>query len=230
MKKLLIYTLLLTSMTYNANAQQVLDKLNPNNTGALYRNNVLSNNELLKTEGSVYFVNEFRAAEVSGVPQQLLIRYNAFTDMIEVKNEKGELFSLVKKTPYNTITILHYNEKIKLLDYKSSGDLVVNGYLVELFSNNDVTLYRRDKTILQKGKAAVNSYASPTASRYIKKDAEYYISVNNEIAIAMPKNKKELLALFPSNKEEIAAFVKKNDYSLKEERSIIEIAKFISNL
>lgn len=45
----------------------------------------------------------------------------------------------------------------------------------------------------------------------------------------MPKNKKELQDLFPSKKEEIATYLKKNNFSLKEEKSIIEMVKFISN-
>jgi hypothetical protein len=50
------------------------------------------------------------------------------------------------------------------------------------------------------------------------------------MAIAVPKNKKELQNLFPMKKEEIAVYLKDNKFSLKDEKSIIEMVKFISTL
>ncbi|TDE31253.1 hypothetical protein E0I61_00695 [Flavobacterium ranwuense] len=228
MKKLLLNTLLLSFMAFNGNAQRIMDTMDPNSSGALFRNNVLNKKDLAKIEGSEYLVDEFRLAEVSGIPQQIMVRYNAMTDMIEVQNEKKELFSLMKKDPFNIITIIPFTDKIKLLNYKTKeGE--ANGYLVELFNKNDVALYRRDRITLQKGKEAVNSYAAATPARYVKTSDEYYLSLKNETAIALPKNKKEFQDLFPMRKEEITAYLKKNNFSLKDEKSIIEMAKFIAN-
>lgn len=228
MKKLLLNTLLLFFAVLNINAQRLMDTMDPTSSGALFRNDVLNKKDMTKIEGSEYLVDEFRLADVSGIPQQIMIRYNAMTDMIEVQNGKKEVFSLMKKEPFNTITIIPFTDKIKLLNYKTK-DGEVNGYLVELYNSNNVALYRRDKINLQKGKEAVNSYSPATSARYVKASDEYYLSLKNETAVMMPKNKKELQDLFPAKKEEIAAYIKKNDFSLKEEKSIIEMVKFISN-
>ncbi len=228
MKKLLLNTLLLFFIALNTNAQGLMDTMDPTSSGALFRNNVLNKKDLAKIEGSEYLVDEFRLAEVSGIPQQIMVRYNAMTDMIEVQNKKKEVFSLMKKDPFNTITIIPFTDKIKLLNYKTKeGE--VNGYLVELFNKNDVALYRRDRINLQKGKEAINSYSPATSARYVKASDEYYLSLKNETAVIMPKNKKELQDLFPMKKEEIATYLKKNNFSLKDEKSIVEITKFISN-
>jgi hypothetical protein len=45
----------------------------------------------------------------------------------------------------------------------------------------------------------------------------------------MPKNKKELQKLFPTKNDEISVYLKNNSFSLKDEKSSIEIIKFISN-
>jgi hypothetical protein len=227
MKKLLLSTLLLSFIAFSGNAQQTMDYLDTGSSGALYRNNVLNNKNVAKIEGSKYLVDEFRSARISGVPQQVMVRYDAMTDMIEVQNEKKELFSLVKTPPYSTITVLPDNTIIKLLNYKNK-EVEVHGYLVELFSSNGIALYRRDRITLQKGKEAVNSYSSATAPRYVATSGEYYLSLKNETAIPMPNNKKGVQELFPIKKDEIAVFLKKNDFSLKNEKSIIEMAKFIS--
>ncbi|WP_338646461.1 hypothetical protein V5J73_13275 [Flavobacterium sp. KS-LB2] len=229
MKKLLLNTLLLSFMAFTANAQRLMDTMDPTSSGALFRNDVLNKKDMTKIEGSEYLVDEFRLAEVAGIPQQIMVRYNAMTDMIEVQNEKKEIFSLMKKEPFNTITIIPFTDKIKLTNYKTKdGD--VNGYLVLLYSNNEVALYRRDKINLQKGKEAINSYSPATSARYVKANDEYYLSLKNETAVMMPKNKKELQDLFPEKKEEIAVYLKKNNLSLKDEKSVIEISKFLSNL
>ena len=228
MKKLLLNTLLLFFTVLNINAQRLMDTMDPTSSGALFRNDVFNKKDMTKIEGSEYLVDEFRLADVSGIPQQIMVRYNAMTDMIEVQNEKKEVFSLMKKEPFNTITIIPFTDKIKLLNFKTKdGD--VNGYLVELYNSNEVVLYRRDKINLQKGKEAINSYAVATPARYVKANSEYYLSLKNETAVMMPKNKKELQDLFPSKKEEIATYLNKNNFSLKDEKSVIEIAKFVSN-
>lgn len=227
MKKLLLNTLLLSLVVCSANAQQVLDRLSPQGTGALYRNNVLNKQGNQKIEGSEYLVNEFRFAEVSGVPKNIMIRYDALMDMMEVKDEKNEVFSLIKNAPYTTITIIESNEKIKLLNYKSDdGD--VYGYLFELFNNNNVTLFRRAKINIQKEKEALNTYQTAKPAKYVKASDAYFLSIKNETSIPMPKNKKELQHLFPTKKDEIAVYLKRNSFSLKNEKSIIEMTKFIS--
>jgi hypothetical protein len=228
MKKLLLNTSLLFFTVLSINAQRLMDTMDPTSSGALFRNDVLNKKEMTKIEGSEYLVDEFRLAEVSGIPQQIMVRYNAMTDMIEVQNEKKEVFSLMKKEPFNIITIIPFTDKIKLLNYKTK-DGEVNGYLVELFNKNDVALYRRDKIAIQKGKEAINSYSPATSARYVKTNDEYYLSLKNETAVMMPKNKKELQDLFPMKKEEIATYLKKNNFSLKDKKSVIDIVKFVSN-
>jgi hypothetical protein len=227
MKKLLLNTLLLSSIVFNVNAQEIMERLGPMGSGAIYRNNVLNQNEVSKIEGSKYFDEEFRLAEVSGVPQQIMIRYDAMMDIIEVQSENKELFTLIKKAPCLSITILKYNNIIKLLTYETKEGKV-NGYLAELLNLNNVALFRRDRVSLQKEKKAANAYLSATPAKFVKTSDEYYLSLKNKTAIPMPKNRKELQNLFPTHTKEIADYLKQNDFSLKDEKNIIEMVKFIS--
>ncbi len=229
MKKSLNTLLLLLLATFNINAQGILDRIDPTNSGALYRNSALNKNNLDKIQGSQYFVEEFKLATVSGVEQNLMVRYNAYTDQVEVENENKEVFSLTKKNPYQTIFISSTQKKIQLLNYKIDNN-EINGYLVELLNENKIALYRRDKVNLQKGKEPKNSYESFVPTRMIKANEEYYLSIKGEIPVKISKNRKQIQELFPEKKEELNLFFKKNDYSLKDEKSLIEIAKFLSTL
>ncbi|MFT7335741.1 MAG: hypothetical protein ACI9M1_001663 [Porticoccaceae bacterium] len=227
MRKLLINILLFSLIVFNGNAQQFMDRIDPTGSGALYKNNVLNQNENSKIEGSKYFDEEFRLAKVSGVPQQIMIRYDAMMDIIEVQSENKELFTLIKKAPCLSIRIIPYNNIIKLLNYETKeGEL--NGYLAELLSLNNVALFRRYRVSLQREKKAANAYLSATPAKFIKTSDEYYLSLNDKTAIPLPKNRTELQNLFPTHKKEIADYLKQNDFSIKDEKSIIEMVKFIS--
>ena len=230
MKKLLFNGLLLLSIVSNANAQAVLEKIDPYSSGVLFRNPNFDNRDLVKIEGSQYLNEDYKLAEVSGVTKKLLVRYNAMTDVIEVQEEEGmKGFLLTKQSPYNTITITSNSNKIKLLNYKNKEGEVY-GYLLELYNKNNVILYRRDKIILQKALAARTTYQEAVPQKFVKIDDEYYLSLKNDVATAAPKNKKEIQNLFPMKKEEIVDYLKDNKYSLKNEKSIIEMVKFISRL
>lgn len=229
MKKLLINIILLVFTIINGNAQRILDQIDPTNSGALFRNTVLNKNNLAKIQGSQYLVKEFKLSEVSGVEQKLMVRYNAYTDQIEVEMENKEIFSLTKKNPYQTIFINSFQKKILLLNYKIDNK-EVNGYLVELFNENEICLYRRDKVDLEKGREPKTSYETYIPSKMVKANEEYYLGLNGKIPIQISKNKRQILELFPEKKEQLNVFFKKNDYSLKDEMSLIKTTKFLSTL
>ncbi|RTY92908.1 MULTISPECIES: hypothetical protein [unclassified Flavobacterium] len=229
MKKITVNVLFLFCIVLNSYSQGYLDKIDPYSTGVLYRSTDLNNPVLAKTEGTQYLNKDFQLAEVSDVPKKLMVRYNAVTDTLEIQSEGDQFFSLTKKAPYNTITMVSNQNKLKLLNYTNKeGD--VYGYLSELHGTSYFALYRRDKIILQKATEARTSYQQAKPAKFVKTNAEYYLSLENKTARPMPKNKKELQDLFPMKKEEIAVYLKKNTFSLKEEKSIIEIAKFLSAL
>ncbi|MBC5863806.1 hypothetical protein L1S34_10785 [Flavobacterium sp. K77] len=219
--------LLLIIISFNGYSQFIIDKVDPSNSGALFRNPLLNNSDSAIIEGSQYINKEFNLAEISGTSQKLLVRYNAFTDMIEVQNEKKELFSLPKNDPFNIITIAPFSNKIKLLKYKTK-ERVENGYLVELYNQNQFSLYRRDRVIFQKEKEASSSYSVAIPARYVEASDEYYLSLKNETAVMMPKNKKEMLLLFPEKADEITNYLKKNDFSIKDETSVLNMVRFLA--
>ena len=229
MKKTPFNILFLFFIVFNSNAQGYLDKIDPYSTGILYKNGVLNSRDLAKIEGSKYLDEDFQLAEVSTVPQKLMVRYNAVTDTLEIQSTGLDFFSLTKKNPYNTITIIANGNKFKLLNYKNK-ETNIYGYLLQLYAKNNVTLYRRDKIIFQKAIEARTTYQQATPAKFVKTNPEYYLSLKNETAIALPKNKKEFQDLLPSKKEEISTYLKNNNFSIKDEKSIIEMAKFLLSL
>lgn len=230
MKITLFYISFFFFVSYTSNSQRISDIVDPfSSNTTLFKNSALSKATLNKIEGSPYLIEEFRSGSITGIAQKLMIRYNAFTDIIEVQNENKELFSLTKSNPFNSIEIILIPNKIKLLNYSNKGNTFF-GYLFEIYNQENLALYRRERIILKSGKEASNSYQVATESKYIKENVEYYMSFKNESALQMVKNKKELEMLFPNQKQEIETFLKNKNYSFKKETDLIEIAKFITTL
>lgn len=227
MKQKLLKIVLLSAISFNCSSQLLIDKIDPSNSGILFKNN-LDTSTLPKIEGSQYFVSLFEMAEVSGISTKMMLRYNTLTDIIEVENDKKELFSLTKKDPYNTITFISNLRTIKLLYFRNKT-VEHYGYLIELLNKNQIGLHKREKINLQAAKEAINSYVPDKSARYTKADDEYYLKLKDGKAFLMPKNKQELIDLFPLYKKELDTYFKKNDYSLKNEKSIVELVKFIIN-
>ncbi|PWA06830.1 hypothetical protein [Flavobacterium psychrotolerans] len=211
-------------------AQRIADKIDPNFSGALYRNGSLNSTYHEKTEGSPYLNEKFNYAEVSGIDQKLMVRYNAESDQIEVQIETNDVLILTKDDKFNLISINLGLTKMKLLNYKNLKGEDVYGYLVVLFDKNEVSLLRRDKIILQKEKQPKNSYDVYSPAKLVKANEEYYLETKDKKIIPMPQNKKQLLELYPEQKEAIIPFLKNNDLSFKTESDLIKITQFLSTL
>jgi hypothetical protein len=78
---------------------------------------------------------------------------------------------------------------------------------VELFSSNDIALYRRDRITLQKGKEAVNSYSSATAQVCCNK-RRVLLELENE-TIQCLITREGVQELFPIKRDEIAVFLRR---------------------
>jgi hypothetical protein len=220
---------LLLLICVDAHSQRPSDMLGSEVTSAIYRNDISLVSKESNIEGSAYIDSSFLLAEISGASKQIMVRYNSFLDIIEVQDEKGKVFPLLKKAPYQTIKIIYPEKIIQLLHFNYDGT-EMEGYLYLLASNKNITTYKQEKIILQEPKAASNSYQVAKPAKYVKLNTSYYLRLGLETAMPMPKNKKELQSLFPSKKEEIAAYLKDNSYSLKDEKSIVDMSNFLSNL
>jgi uncharacterized protein YktA (UPF0223 family) len=225
-----ILVISITLFTFlDANSQRVSDMISTEVSSAIYRNDISLTLKESNIEGSAYIENSFKLAEISGVARQIMIRYNAFSDIIEVKDDENQIFTLFKKKPYQTIKILYPEKTMQLLSYNYDGK-EIEGYLYQLSTSKNITTYKQEKIILQQAKEASNSYQVSKPAKYVKLNTLYYLRLGFETSLPMPKNKKELQDLFPSKKEEIATYLKNNSYSLKNEKSIIDMATFLSNL
>lgn len=176
-------------------------------------------------EGSPYYEDVFFLSKVEGIDKVFLSKYNIALDQFEFKEDE-EVYILPKKPVYKTVILP--KSKFVLLDY-TSENILKNGYLIELFKSDNVSLYKKLRiktTEIQEAKA----YEKASPARYVKISPEYYIQIKENGIVNFPKNKKELLSLFSVSNEKIEDYLKKNKTSFKSDDDLIKLTSFLAEL
>lgn len=226
MKKIFFTALTLTAI--NLNAQVSLNVANRINTELL--SNKDSSSRYEKVSGSPYLYESFRLAKISSIPGDVLVRYNAELDEIEIDNGDGKKYLLPKSEDYNTIELKNGQGKFILEKYNDASGSNSYGYLIEKLSKNEIKFYKREKIKLIAAKTAESSYTQDTPAKLIKGNEEYYLKIKDKNAELFPNSKKKLIALFPEKKSEIENFLKDKNPSFKKEEGMSQITEFISTL
>lgn len=142
-----------------------------------------------KIDGSPYIIEAFTPSEIVGIKHTFRMRYNAYADEIEVEKSADEIYALKKESEFNTILINRGAYKLRLVNYWGTNKKESNGYLVEIASGNEITLFRKDKIELLPGKEAMTSFEITTQPKLIRMKARYFIGIKNNPIIAFPENK-----------------------------------------
>ncbi|AWI25413.1 hypothetical protein [Flavobacterium pallidum] len=230
MKKLLAVVVLSVSSVASLCAQtRISNMINRTNGGSTSLVEKMGKKDSEAATGTPYVSPAFILATISNVKETILVKYNAYSDEMEIDNGDGKIFVLPKEDDFNTIT-LKTGTVYKLLDYKNSDDVNVKGYMVEKTTVNGVTLLKKEKINLIAEKQPINGYGSYVPPRYDKQSEEYYLLLKNNRVVSFPKNKKKLQELFPGQAEKINSYLKENDLSFKKENDMVKLTQFLSTL
>lgn len=232
MKNLLIVVAACALSTATLSAQnttRLTNMLNTTNGGSANLAEKIGKKESEAATGSPYILPTFVLANISNVKEMILVKYNAYSDEIEVDNGDGKIFILPKQEDLNTIT-LRTGNTYKLVDFKDSDGHETKGYMLEKTTVNGITLLKKEKITLIPEKQPMNGYGSYVPPRYDKPSEEYYLLLKSGKVVMFPKNKKKLQELFPEQKEKIDSYLKENDLSFKKENDMVKLTEFLSTL
>ncbi len=182
-----------------------------------------------KATGSQYFIDAFLPASISGSTTTYLVRYNAYTDQIEVKSSNDEVRPLIAKKDVLVATSDKKNT-FEYVDYTSEKDESHTGYLNLISNNSGVKIYSRMRIYLQPESHPSNGYESYKPAMYKKSSVEYYIKTKDGGIVYMPSKKKELAKLFLGKDKEINDFIKTNKISLSDEQDLKKLGEFLNTL
>lgn len=182
--------------------------------------------------GSPYLYEDFTVAKISATPAEVYnIRYNAYTDEIEVKVSEDKVQNFNKSISNVVITFLNDNLKFTTLNYIDSNDGVQRGYFVTLTDTNEkVKLFSKKQVKYYKAKPALTGYDNDKPAEFKNISDTHFISINNAYARELPKKKKELVKLFPKHSKEVLNFIKKNKIKTSREEDLIVLIDYLNTL
>lgn len=181
--------------------------------------------DLSETEGSPYenetFVFGKAINEKMEISFPYLMRYNIFSDAIEVK-DKEELNELVKSIDlYAVISNKEYHYK----EYADEAETINKGYFILLYRGDNIELFSRKTQKYKEPKPPKNSFQPKEPGAFIDYE-NYYIHKDDKL-LALSTNKKELARQFPGMEADVKNFMKVNRTNLKSENDLIELLTYI---
>ncbi len=182
----------------------------------------------IKIVGSPFENNTFQPAilkkQDGTLFSQLFMRYNAYYDIMEIKNATSEpdsLIMILKKSPEFTIQI---KDKHYLFIPESNID-EVGQYFEVLYNGKKTQLLKKTTKIFVEGKIARTSFEKDFPHRFNDK-VTYFIKDEN--LKALPSSNSKKIAVIESINKEVVDYIKEKNLNLNDENSLIEIARLLN--
>lgn len=174
--------------------------------------------------GSKYFSETYQNARVNKGEQNFLIRYNAYSDIMEYKNG-ADVLELIKEK--NTHFTFQDGTLYELFSYDLDGKSLSRYHKV-LVENKNVKISKFESIKLIPEKKALNSYDTGSQAAYKANKEVYFITYNNQ-TFEFDGKQKSLEKIIPGKGDAIKAFYKEN--KIKENDSdMIKLGNFLATI
>jgi len=176
--------------------------------------------------GSKYFNDAFLLGKISinnkSSKDLYALRYNAYSDLIEVQKE-NEVETLIKAINVSCTIGGKLYVYQKYLS-KNKGNL---GYLKVLNKGQNATLFKQESVIYKEARVAQTSHQSSFSAKFVQFENYYFLEKDNKDSVAMPLTKKSVLNAF-DNDSKIKSYIKKEKISFKSENDLINLFSYIN--
>lgn len=180
--------------------------------------NTITKNPILKDptlRGSPYFNQEFKQAEVSYFNENLegiiFLRYNAFTDEIEMGTHPDQQFSEEALLKNNNIIATFGDQTYYYLPFKDKHQKTQLGYLITLHKSDEIHFLYQARKIYREATTPRTSLERAFPPRFIE-EKNYYLSIQDKTPIYLGNDLKEVIKNLPS---EFKSKAKEKNINLK---------------
>jgi len=233
MKKLILI-LIISTTTFPVFSQSI---------GAAYKLNVrhieisqinefegLSEEIIKNMDGSPYANDNFILGNIFEndklVKENILLRFNIFSDEIEIKNQSDtEYYTALIKNPDLIIKIL--NEVYIYVPL--NGSLEKGNYFSVLSTGNKFDLYKKTIITYKPSEKRRTSYETDKPAKFISSDTFYLVSKDN-VFYELPKSKSKFYKVFKTKEKEMKGFAKKAKIKIKNEDDIKRLIQYYHSI
>lgn len=167
-------------------------------------------------EGNIYQDDKILKSQVP-------MRYNAFSDEIEIASD-GTNYSALMKDP--SIYVKIAKDIYVFIPYNGSNEK--GGYFNIIADGKTYDLYKKTTSVFQAPVLASTSYGKDRPASFIK-ESKYYL-MNNGTLYELPNNSSKILKVMGAKKEEVKTFVKQNNLELSNETDLSKLVVYFDSL
>lgn len=222
------YCISMLSQTFGGTDQTIIPIYN--NLSTIEGNKKYTQDFYKDVEGNPYIFKNFVLSEIVGVKTKMMLRYNAYDDVIEVQKAPNEIYTISKDPLYNTFLMNNNQFKLRLVNLENNSSEPSYLYLFELLSKNNLSLLRRDKIDFIEGRIPRTSFELGNKPKFTSLKYSYYLETKDKKIVAFPESKAKLLLMYPQQESEITKFIKANSISLSREKDLIILTNFLSTI
>lgn len=183
-------------------------------------------------KGSPYVNEEFLLGKIykenKVIFDKLHLRYNAFSDEIEIRNsDKGKKidYGAIKRNSDEFIKI--FNTVYVFVPFESSK---IPGHYYEVLSTQKTfDLYKKTKVIFHPPVDAVTSYDKNRPAEF-KQTNTYYLVDKNKEFYELPSNKNKLLKALSKENKKVKDYAKKNKLNPTNEKDLIQLVSYYNSV
>jgi len=194
------------------------------NLPTAYIRNTLSGTNNLPPDviGSQYVNEDFKKGQVTidGKSFETYVRYNAFKDEFEIKEQSGDITSLLRR---ENMIVKIGQDTYEIFSYIEDGQSQ-KGYFKKLNSGENILLLKEDVTLTAAQKATSTYSADKPAS--LDLESQYFLKLNDNAAQEIRLKRKDILKAIDSKKLE--EYVSENKFKLKDENEVIQALNYIN--
>jgi hypothetical protein len=191
-------------------------------------NKIIGENISSEVEGSLYFSENYTTGQLlfegKELDRNMLYRYEAYSDIIEVKLENGKEDFLAQSPKLEVIIagdlynyVQFYNESNKEMDF---------GYMIVMDKNEKYNLYDRKIKKLRPGKKATTSMSADLQAKLLDNETIYFRLAGDKFAKSFPDSKSSLFKMFPNQKPKLKKFLKSEKIDLENPEDVARVLEF----
>lgn len=182
--------------------------------------------------GSPYINENYQWVKIINFPDKSFEgRFNAYNNEMEIKiSANQEPIALDIANNDYEVHFINENKIYKTFDYKLNRGITKRGFLIVVFSEDNVSLLKEEVIKFYDIIPASTSYDQDKPAKFRREDDNYYLKLKSGRIVYLPLKDKEIAKAFPEHSKEIMAFVKKNKLKTKKEEDLIKVANFIGSL
>ncbi len=155
------------------------------------------------------------------------MRYNAFADEIEIKNnisDDSEDYGALMKDP--SIYVKMVKDLYVFIPYEGSNEN--GGYFNIITDGKTYDLYKKIKAVFHEPSTSATSYDRDTEAFFTKK-ATYYLMKNGTL-YELPKGQSKILKVMDKKEKEVKNYVKENNLNLNDEKDLANLVSYFDSL